>query len=131
MHDITQGTTVLLEEHEHEKDLGIHVDNKLCFKEHGAKSTAKANKILGIIQCTFDYLSNDLFLQLYKSLVGPILKYGHSVWQLHHKTLCSKVKNVQHRATKLLAPLRDKPYPERLAILGLYLLLNIADTEGI
>ncbi|KAL8594440.1 hypothetical protein ACOMHN_018148 [Nucella lapillus] len=118
MLDATQGTTVL-EEHEHEKDLGVHVDNKLCFKEHVAKSTAKANKIVGIIRRTFDYLSNDLFAQLYKSLVRPILEYGHSVWQPHHKTLCSEVEDVQRRATKLLAPLRDKPYPERLMILGL------------
>ncbi|KAL8606268.1 hypothetical protein ACOMHN_039804 [Nucella lapillus] len=118
MQDATQGTTVL-EEHEHEKDLGVHVDNKLCFKEHVAKSTAKANKIVGIIRRTFDYLSNDLFAQLYKSLVRPILEYGHSVWQPHHKTLCSEVEDVQRRATKLLAPLRDKPYPERLMILGL------------
>ncbi|KAL8623737.1 hypothetical protein ACOMHN_040083 [Nucella lapillus] len=118
MQDATQGTTVL-EEHEHEKDLGVHVNNKLCFKEHVAKSTAKANKIVGIIRRTFDYLSNDLFAQLYKSLVRPILEYGHSVWQPHHKTHCSEVEDVQRRATKLLAPLRDKPYPERLVILGL------------
>ncbi|XP_076462066.1 uncharacterized protein LOC143294576 [Babylonia areolata] len=118
MQDGIQGT-IVLEEHEHEKDLGVHVDNKLCFKEHVAKSTAKANRVVGIIRRTFDFLSNDLFVQLYKSLVRPILEYGHSVWQPHHKTLCSEVEDVQRRATKLLVSPRDKPYPERLAILGL------------
>eukprot|EP00745_Piridium_sociabile_P038620 TRINITY_DN7074_c0_g1_i4.p1 TRINITY_DN7074_c0_g1~~TRINITY_DN7074_c0_g1_i4.p1 ORF type:complete len:223 (+),score=50.00 TRINITY_DN7074_c0_g1_i4:280-948(+) len=118
MQDGTQGT-IMLEEHEQEKDLGVIVDNKLGFKEHVAKSTAKANKVVGIIRRTFDFLSNDLFVQLYKSLVRPILEYGHSVWQPHHKTLCSEVEDVQRRATKLLATLRDKPYPERLAILRL------------
>ena len=117
MHDGTQGT--ILEEHEHEKDLGVIIDNKLCFKEHVAKSTAKANKVVGIIRRTFDFLSNDLFVQLYKSLVRPILEYGHSVWLPHHKTLCSDIEDVQRRATKMLATIRDKPYPERLEILKL------------
>ena len=81
MQDTTQGATVshVLEEHEHEKNLGVHVDNKLCFKEHVAKNTAKANEILCIIRRTFDYLSNEVYVQLFKILVRPILEYGHSV----------------------------------------------------
>eukprot|EP00745_Piridium_sociabile_P035629 TRINITY_DN62481_c0_g1_i22.p1 TRINITY_DN62481_c0_g1~~TRINITY_DN62481_c0_g1_i22.p1 ORF type:complete len:167 (-),score=29.87 TRINITY_DN62481_c0_g1_i22:169-669(-) len=59
------------------------------------------------------------FVQLYKSLVRPILEYGHSVWQPSLKTLQSDIEDVQRRATKLIASLKDKPYPERLATLKL------------
>ncbi|XP_018024129.1 uncharacterized protein LOC108679901 [Hyalella azteca] len=48
-----------------------------------------------------------------------MLEYGHSVWQPRHKTLCSDLEDVQRRATKLIASLKDKPYPERLTSLGL------------
>ncbi|KAK3795981.1 hypothetical protein RRG08_042974 [Elysia crispata] len=110
---------IVLEEHVVEKDLGVYVDNALSFKEHVIRSTAKANKVVGIIRRTFDFLTDDLLVRLYKSLVRPLLEYGHSVWQPQHKTLCSDVEDVQRRATKLLASIRDKPYPERLATLRL------------
>jgi hypothetical protein len=84
-----------------------------------AHSTAKANKVLGIIRRSFDHLTEQTFVQLYKSLVRPLLEYGHCVWLHHSKTLCSEVENVQRRATKLLATLKNQPYPERLRKLRL------------
>ena len=33
-----------------EKDLGIHVDNKLRLRDHAEIAVAKANKILGLIR---------------------------------------------------------------------------------
>ena len=38
-----------LEFTEMEKDLGIHVDNKLRLRNHAEIASAKANKILGLI----------------------------------------------------------------------------------
>ena len=112
-------TTINLEESEFEKDLGVYIDNKLNFKEHVNRSTSKANKIMGVIRRTFDYLSEEIFVQLFKSLVRPILEYGNSAWQPCNKSLCQEIENVQRRATKLLASIRDLPYPERLARLKL------------
>jgi hypothetical protein len=114
-----QDTVIELEESEVEKDLGVFIDNNLSFKEHVSKSTAKANRMLGIIRRSFDHLTEPMFVQLYKAMVRPVLEYGHSAWQPHHKTLCSEVEDVQRRATKLLSTLKDKPYPERLAALRL------------
>jgi hypothetical protein len=102
-----------------ERDLGVIVDSKLTFKDHVAQATAKANRTLGVIRRSFDYLNEATFVQLYKSLVRPILEYGHSVWQPHQKGLQSDVEDVQRRATKLIASLKNKPYPERLAALEL------------
>jgi hypothetical protein len=111
--------TVKLQESSVEKDLGVFVDNGLSFKEHVAKSTAKANQVVGVIRRSFDYLTEDLFVQLYKSLVRPTLEYGHSAWQPCHKTLCADVEDVQRRATKLLSSIKDLPYQERLKTLRL------------
>ncbi|KAK7093942.1 hypothetical protein V1264_007621 [Littorina saxatilis] len=108
-----------LQESEVEKDLGVHVDNRLSFKEHVSIVSGKANQIVGVIRRTFDYLTEEMFIQLYKSLVRPKLEYGHSVWQPHNKTLCAEVENVQRRATKLIPGLKDEPYCERLKALKL------------
>ena len=75
----------------YEKDLGVLIDNKLGFSEHVAHITKKANRIVGIIRRTFDYLTEDLFVQLFKSLVRPILEYGHSAWQPGSKQLCQEM----------------------------------------
>ena len=41
---------------EMEKDLHIHVDNKLCFRDHAEIATSKAYKILGLIRRSYEYL---------------------------------------------------------------------------
>ena len=102
-----------------EKDLGVIVDSQLTFKDHIAQATTKANRVLGVIRRSFDHLTESTFIQLYKALVRPILEYGHSVWQPSQKTLQREVEDVQRRATKLLGKMKDKTYPERLAILKL------------
>ncbi|XP_076443961.1 uncharacterized protein LOC143282247 [Babylonia areolata] len=52
-------------------------------------------------------------------MVRPILEYGHAVWQPYQKTLSAELEDVQRRATRLLASMKDKPYPERLRALHL------------
>ena len=96
-----------------EKDLGVVIDKKLSFRNHVEKATAKANRTLKVIRRTFDYHSDRTFVQLYKTLVRPIVEYGHSVWHPAQKTLQKDIEDVQRRATKLIGRLKDKPYPER------------------
>jgi hypothetical protein len=68
---------VELRDSEVERDLGVMLDSRLSFKDHVAHSTAKANKVLGIIRRSFDHLTEQTFVQLYKTLVRPLLEYGH------------------------------------------------------
>ena len=55
--EVDEGFEIVLAENEVEKDLGVHIDNRLSFKQHVAQSTAKANKVVGIIRRSFDHLS--------------------------------------------------------------------------
>lgn len=104
---------------EAEKDLGVVIDNKLNYKKHVGQATTKANRTLGVIRRSFDHLTDRTFIQLYKTLVRPMVEYGHSVWQPSQKMLQQEVEDVQRRATKLIGKLKDKPYQERLRILKL------------
>ena len=68
------GEAHTLEETEVEKDLGVEIDNKLKFSQHVQSKVNKANKILGCIKHTFKYMTKDVFLMLYKSLIRPHLE---------------------------------------------------------
>ena len=81
--------------------------------------TKKANRVVGVIRRSFDYLSDPMFVQLFKALVRPIVEYGNSAWHPYQKELQQEIEDVQRRATKLLGHLKDKPYHERLAALKL------------
>ena len=108
-----------LESTDVEKDLGVVIDSKLSFNNHIAYATSKANRTLGVIRRSFDFLTDSTFIQLYKSMVRPMLEYGQSVWQPAQKMLRQDVEDVQRRATKMIGKLKDKPYSERLKILKL------------
>ena len=62
------------------KDLGIVVDSSLKFHNHTAIVTARANRILAVINKSFEHLNTNVLLQLYKSFVHPILEYGNIIW---------------------------------------------------
>ena len=80
-----------------EKDLGITIDSKLNFQQHINIQVKKANKKLGIINRTFNYIMDkEMFLVLYKSLVGPHLEYGSVVWSVINK----KRGNTNRKCTK-------------------------------
>ena len=79
----------------------------------------KANKILGLIRRSYEYLDAISLKSLYTSLVRPHLEYGHTVWPLNYKTDLILVENVQHRATKLVPALKDLEYTDRLKQLDL------------
>lgn len=109
----------VLEFTEQERDLGVIIDSKLSFEAHMMEKAKKANRILGLIRHTFDYLDKSTFLQLYKSLVRPHLEYCNSVWQPHLVKHIKLIENVQRRATKLIPGLRDLSYEHRLKTLKL------------
>ena len=68
-----------------EKDLGVIVDNKLLFREHIGKKVGIANRNLGLIFKTFEFMDKDMFLSLYKSIVRPHLEYLTVVWSPQFK----------------------------------------------
>ena len=64
---------VLLDSVDCYKDLGILFDTGLKFHQHA--SEAAMNRILGCMRRGFINLNESVLLQLYKSMVRPILQY--------------------------------------------------------
>ena len=97
-----------------EKDLGVHIDENLKFEKHINAAVNKANRIVGLTRKTFDYMDEEIFKMLFKSLVRPHLEYGAPVWSPHTNKLKEQLENVQRRATKTIPGFSDLSYPERL-----------------
>ena len=110
---------IALQEVNHEKDLGIIVDQELKFHQQTAAAVAKASQVLAVVRRSFAYIDNFTLPLIYKSLVRPHLEYGNLAWGPFGKTDQRRLERVQRRATRLVADLRLCTYEERLRILKL------------
>ena len=102
-----------------EKDIGVHMDDNLSFKDHIYTKIKEANAVMGIIRRTFDYLDQNMFLQLFKSLVQPLTETSVAVWAPYTKTNITELERVQRRDTKQVPDLKHLEYSERLKKIGL------------
>ena len=109
----------ILEKTNCEKDLGVHVDPSLHFSQHCEKAANKANRIVGLIRRSFDYMDGPMLTQLYKGLVRPHLEYANASWAPQYKKDATVLENVQRRATKLVPELKAVQYEKRLEALNL------------
>jgi hypothetical protein len=115
----SQGTQITLESTTCEKDLGVHIDPSLNFSKHCEKAANKANRMLGLIKRSFDYMDEDMLVKLFKGLVRPHLEYGNVVWSPLFKKDATILENVQRRATRLVPKLQGREYEDRLRALNL------------
>ena len=106
-------------QYECEKDLGVHFDKSLRFDHHINTIINKANRTLGIVRKTFDYMNKDTFCQIFKGLIRPHLEYAAPVWSPHLIKYKEAIENVQRRATKMVPGLANLSYADRLKLLKL------------
>lgn len=102
-----------------EKDLGVTFDENLNFQEHITNIVNKAQRNLGIIHRSFEYMDKSMFITLYKSIVRPNLEYGCCVWSPHLKKNIKRIEDIQRRATKLIPGLSHLSYEQRLMDIGI------------
>ena len=97
-----------------ERDLGIMITKDLKCSKQCLDAAKAANKILGMIKRTFTCKSEDIILQLYKSLARSRLEYCIQAWCPHLRKDIDLLEKVQRRATRLIYSLHDLPYYDRL-----------------
>jgi hypothetical protein len=103
-----------------ERDLGVIVQQDLKRNKQCLKSVSTANRILGMTNRTFRYLSKDAALKLYKSLVPPYLVLFSGMETIFKKKYRPRIdRRVQRRATKLTKSLNNEKYENRLMKLHL------------
>ena len=97
-----------------EKDLGVIIDKDLKFHSHTALVDNKANRLLGLLKHCFINLSTTTFINLYKSLIRPVVEYSNTIWGPFYTTDIDKLENVQRKATKLIPTICHLSYENRL-----------------
>jgi hypothetical protein len=102
-----------------EKDLGVNVDNELKFSKHIEAQVNKANKRLGLIRRSYEYIDAEAMKLLFVAVVRPNLEFGNAVWSPKLEKDKNLVESVQRRATRIIPGLKGKPYEERLKIMKL------------
>ena len=90
------------------------IDDDLTFDKHIAEKVNKANKIMGLIRRTFEYLDAEMFCLLFRSLVRPHIEYANPVWAPHLKKHIDSIENVQRRASKQIPGMEGLSYEDRL-----------------
>jgi len=101
------------------RDLGFLFDDQLKFHIRMTHVTAKANRILGLIKRSFEYLDSTMLILLLNTLSwNRIILYGTSLYSRQ-----KKVEKVQRRATCFLPQFHDNSCTERLTLLSLPSLL--------
>ena len=104
---------------DYEKDIGVTIESDLAFDKHISEKVNKANKMFALIRRSFEFLDEDMFQPLYKSLVRSHLDYASSVWAPYKMKHIEQIERVQRRATKQLPGFRNLPYADRLRRLKL------------
>ncbi|CAG2186826.1 unnamed protein product [Mytilus edulis] len=113
------GNFIALSTVNEEKDLGVTFESNLKFEKHISDIYNKAQRVLSLINHSFDYMDQDMFLTIYKSIVRPLLEYATCVWSPYLKKDIRKLESVQRRATKLVKNICHLNYEDRLRSLGL------------
>ena len=82
---------------------GVTIDSQLTFRQHVARVTSKAYRVLKTLCHVKASLPTVTRILLYRTLVLPHLEYCSAIWDPHTAELTSKVERVQNRA------ILDKP----------------------
>ena len=86
---------------ETEKDLGVHINNKLSWNQHIFYLCSKANRMLGLVKRTCRFVKeHNQKRVLYLSLVSSQFNHCSSVWTPASVTLSNKIERVQVNAIK-------------------------------
>ena len=56
------------------------IDDKLSFDKHINDKVNKANKLVGMLNRSFEYVDNITFKLLFTGMIRPHLEYANSVW---------------------------------------------------
>lgn len=98
-----------------EKDLEILMTREMKSSNHISDTVKKANRMVGLIKCSFDYMCPESFLILYKSYVRPHHGICSSSMVSVPKEGCkchNAIEKVQRRTTKMVPGLQNLSYEE-------------------
>ena len=98
--------------------LGVTLSGDLSWAKHIDNVCSKAKRQLGFLHRQFYHAGPPCLIQLYKSLVLPILDYCSCVWDPHFATHENKLESVQALAAKIATKQWNSNYNDLLKLLS-------------
>ena len=109
---ITESKYIMESDGQHVELEKVKNENKnLTFRDHITSKVNIANRNLDIIFRTFTYIDQEMFLNLYKSIIRHHLEYATPMWSPLYKKYKIIMENVQRRATKLVSTCINLDFP--------------------
>ncbi len=103
---------MLIEQVDTMKYLGLYLDRHLDFSEHIENTIRKVGQRIRMLWKMRGFISQDLALYLYKSLIHPVITYGDFIYDGGLKLNLSSMQIAQNKA--LRAVRKCKPdYPNK------------------
>ena len=103
---------------------GIHLDNKLQFKQYIKLLETKLSRLFAVLHKTKSFLPNHIRKKLYYAFIHSNLIFGLPVWSTTRKSNLSKMQRIQNKAIPLLAGAAWRDYASPL-----YAQLNILSLD--
>ena len=89
------------------KYLGVHIDNKLTWKDHIKAVPSKVTRAIAMIRHSKKLLPKHTLKMLYQGLVEPLFRFCCSVWGACGVTTRCTLEKLQNRAIRIIT---DSPY---------------------
>ena len=93
-----------------EKDRGVHIDSELKFSRHMETRVNKANRILGLIRRSYEYMDGPSMKMMFSALVRPHLEFANSACSPRFEKDRKLIEGVPRRATKGVPGLSNLQY---------------------
>ena len=98
-----------IKEEKYVKYLGILIDSTLSWKFHINELGKKVSRVIGVLYKIRQFVTEDIMICIYYSLIYPYLIYGIPVWGSASKTLLTTIHIIQKKIVRLITYNDDKP----------------------
>ena len=93
---------------ENYKFLGLHINDKLNWKNHMQELLSKIRRNLSVVRKVAYFLNEASLLQLYHSLIISHIRYGITVWHHGHIALRKKIQACANKFLRLIFSLDNR-----------------------
>ena len=84
------------------KSLGIIIDEQLKWEEHNSKQCKTISARIGMLRRARDFVTQDVLITMYNSLVFPHFTYCSTVWHGFRADHINKLYKLQKRAARVI-----------------------------
>ena len=84
------------------KYLGLIIDSNLNWKEHVYELSKKISRSIGVLSKLRHFVPTKILIQVYYSIIYPLLTYGIIIWGNTYKTNLDPIYILQKKAIRII-----------------------------